>query len=143
MATEHFGMLTGVCNDVSAFPSLYRAFLNDHAHSNVSNAYKRQDKEKLRVLLQKSMSFTVLYEVPCHFCHLFLCGTFDLSSFSSTSAAYYLKLLCPYFLFIFLSFPYKPISSTWFSEGCFHSYRMNTHIVAFLMMYIPEAPSFS
>ncbi|MFD6443424.1 multidrug transporter MatE, partial [Peribacillus sp. NPDC060186] len=56
--------------------------------------------------------------------------------FSSTSAAYYLKLLCPYFLFHFFVIPMQAylIGLGLVKEAFFHT--VWSHIVAFVMMYI-------
>ncbi|WP_249597955.1 oligosaccharide flippase family protein [Peribacillus frigoritolerans] len=136
VATEHFGMLTGVAMTIGFFPAFIAHSLMIMLIPNVSNAYKRQDKEKLRVLLQKSMSFTVLYGVPAVFFIYFFAEPLTSLFFCSTSAAYYLKLLCPYFLFHFFVIPMQAylIGLGLVKDAFIHT--VWSHIVAFLMMYI-------
>ena len=143
VATEHFGMLTGVAMTIGFFPAFIAHSLMIMLIPNVSNAYKKQDKEKLRVLLQKSMSFTVLYGVPAVVLHLFLCGTFDLPLFFFNISRILFKIIMSLFPFSFFCHSDASLSHRpGFSERCFHPYRMVPYCCLFNDVY-PRVPGFS
>lgn len=105
MATEHFGMLTGVAMTIGFFPAFIAHSLMVMLIPNVSEAYKHRNIEKLRMLLQQSMFFTFLYGVPACFIIYVFAEPLTHLFFSSSTAAFYVQLLWPYFLFHFFMIP--------------------------------------
>jgi stage V sporulation protein B len=104
-ATEQFGLMAGVAMTIGFFP----AFI---AHSflivlipTVSKAYSQQDYSKLQRLLQYVMLFTFFYgTIAVTAFYMFAQPLTDLF-FHSVSAAWYLQMLWPYFLFHFFVIP--------------------------------------
>lgn len=136
LATEHFGMLTGVAMTIGFFPAFIAHSLMIMLIPNVSEAYNKRDKEKLRDLLQKSISVTILYGVPAVVIIYFFAEPLTSLFFSSTSASLYLKLLCPYFLFHFFIIPMQAylIGLGLVKDAFVHT--VWSHIVSFILMFI-------
>ncbi|MFJ7858900.1 polysaccharide biosynthesis protein [Peribacillus sp. NPDC097206] len=136
LATEHFGMLTGVAMTIGFFPAFIAHSLMIMLIPTVSEAHKNQDKEKLRVLLQKSMWFTVMYGVPAVLIIYLFAEPLTALFFSSTTASLYLKMLCPYFLFHFFIIPMQAylIGLGLVKDAFIHT--VWAHIVSFTLMYI-------
>jgi stage V sporulation protein B len=135
-ATEHFGMLMGVAMTIGFFPAFIAHSLMIMLIPNVSDAYVKNDYEKLRSFLQQSMWFTMIYGIPAVF---FMCAFAEpLTSlfFSSPAAALYLKLLWPYFLLHFFVIPMQAylIGLGLVKDAFIHT--VWSHIISFAMMYI-------
>ncbi|MGG4492291.1 polysaccharide biosynthesis protein [Metabacillus idriensis] len=135
-ATEHFGMLTGVAMTIGFFPAFIAHSLMIMLIPNVSDSYARQDTKTLRVLLQQSMSFTMLYGIPAIFIIYLFAEPLTSLFFSSVQAAFYLKLLWPYFLFHFFVIPMQAylIGLGLVKDAFYHT--VWSHIVSFGMMFL-------
>ncbi|MBA9027464.1 oligosaccharide flippase family protein [Peribacillus huizhouensis] len=136
MATEHFGMLMGVAMTIGFFPAFIAHSLMIMLIPNVSDAYAKQDYQKLRNLLQKSMSLTLLYGLPAVFIMYVFSEPLTALFFSSTTAAVYLKLLWPYFLFHFFIIPMQAylIGLGLVKDAFIHT--VWSHIISFMLMYL-------
>lgn len=135
-ATEHFGMLTGVAMTIGFFPAFIAHSLMIMLIPNVSESYGKQDTKTLRVLLQQSMSFTMLYGIPAVFIIYLFAEPLTSLFFSSDQAAFYLKLLWPYFLFHFFVIPMQAylIGLGLVKDAFYHT--VWSHIVSFGMMFL-------
>jgi O-antigen/teichoic acid export membrane protein len=135
-ATEHFGMLTGVAMTIGFFPAFIAHSLMIMLIPNVSDSYGKQDTKTLRVLLQQSMSFTMLYGIPAVFIIYLFAEPLTSLFFSSDQAAFYLKLLWPYFLFHFFVIPMQAylIGLGLVKDAFYHT--VWSHIVSFGMMFL-------
>lgn len=105
VATEHFGLMTGVALTIGFFP----AFI---AHSflivlipTVSEAYAKKDIGLLHNLLQQVMKLTFLYGVPAVVVFYYFAEPLTHIFFESSAATTYLQMLWPYFLFHFFLIP--------------------------------------
>ncbi|MDX8292228.1 polysaccharide biosynthesis protein [Metabacillus indicus] len=134
-ATEHFGMLTGVAMSIGFFPAFIAHSLMIMLIPTVSDAYAQKDTKTLRNLLQQSMSFTMLYGVPAVFIIYLFADPLTSLFFSSDQAAFYLKLLWPYFLFHFFVIPMQAylIGLGLVKDAFYHT--LWSHIVSFAMMF--------
>ena len=135
MAMEHFGMLTGVAMTIGFFPAFIAHSLMIMLIPNVADANAKNDHAKLRNLLQLTMSFTMIYGVLAVFIMYIFAEPLTALFFSSTAAALYLKLLCPYFLFHFFVIPMQAylIGLGLIKDAFFHT--VWSHIISFSMMY--------
>ena len=135
VATEHFGMLTGVAMTIGFFPAFIAHSLMIMLIPNVADAYVKHDYERLRNLLQSFMSFTMIYGVVAILIMYVFAEPLTSLFFSSSTAAVYLKLLCPYFLFHFFIIPMQAylIGLGLVKDVFFHT--VWSHIISFSMMY--------
>ena len=135
VATEHFGMLTGVAMTIGFFPAFIAHSLMIMLIPNVADAYAKNDHATLRNLLQQSMSFTMMYGVLAVFIMYIFAEPLTALFFSSSAAALYLKLLWPYFLFHFFVIPMQAylIGLGLVKDAFFHT--VWSHIISFSLMY--------
>uniref|UniRef100_UPI0035B56526 oligosaccharide flippase family protein n=1 Tax=Peribacillus tepidiphilus TaxID=2652445 RepID=UPI0035B56526 len=135
-ATEHFGMLMGVAMTIGFFPAFIGHSLMVMLIPNVSVAYVSHDYGKLRNLLQQSMWITMIYGVPAVFMMNVFAEPLTSLFFSSTAAAYYLKLLWPNFLFYFFVIPLQAylIGLGLVKDAFLHTVWSN--MISFLLMYV-------
>ena len=134
-ATEQFGLLAGVAMTIGFFP----AFI---AHSflivlipTVSKAYSEGDFPKLQKLLQHVMLLTFFYgTIAVIVFYVFAQPLTDLF-FHSISAAWYLQMLWPYFLFHFFVIPMQAylIGLGLIKDAFIHSVWSTT--VSFVLIY--------
>jgi stage V sporulation protein B len=134
-ATEHFGMLSGVAMTIGFFPAFIAHSLMIMLIPTVSEAYAKNDFEKLRSLLQQSMWLTMIYGVPSVFCMYIFAEPLTSLFFSSVDASFYLKLMWPYFLFHFFIIPMQAylIGLGLVKETFLHS--VWSHIFSFGLIY--------
>ncbi|MGD7008995.1 polysaccharide biosynthesis protein [Metabacillus sp. 84] len=136
MATEQYGLLAGVAMSIGFFPAFLSHSIMVALLPNVSEAYAKQDGERLRSLLQQSMWVTFLYGIPAVYLMYWFAEPLTHLFFQSPEASLYLKLLWPYFLFHFFIHPLQAylIGLGLVKDAFYHS--VWSHIVSFLMMYI-------
>jgi O-antigen/teichoic acid export membrane protein len=135
-ATEEFGLLAGVAMTIGFFP----AFI---AHSflivlipTVSKAYSEGDFPKLQKLLQTVMLLTFFYgTIAVIVFYIFAEPLTDLF-FHSISAAWYLQMLWPYFLFHFFVIPMQAylIGLGLVKDAFIHSVWSTTF--SFILIYV-------
>jgi stage V sporulation protein B len=135
-ATEEFGLLAGVAMTIGFFP----AFI---AHSflivlipTVSKAYSEGDFPKLQKLLQTVMLLTFFYgTIAVIVFYVFAEPLTDLF-FHSISAAWYLQMLWPYFLFHFFVIPMQAylIGLGLVKDAFIHSVWSTTF--SFILIYV-------
>ncbi|APH05532.1 polysaccharide biosynthesis protein [Bacillus weihaiensis] len=136
MATEHYGLLAGVAMSIGFFPAFIGHSLMIMLIPNVSESYANHDYPKLIRLLKQSMYITFVYgSISIIIMYLFAEPLTHLF-FDSSSSAFYLKLLWPYFLFHFFVIPMQAylIGLGLVKEALFHT--IWSHIISFSMMYI-------
>ena len=105
MALEQFGLLAGVAITIGFFPAFIAHSLMIVLIPTVSEAHSKGDHEKLQKLLQQVMFITFLYGIPAVIvCYIFADPLTHIF-FENSSAATYLQLLWPNFLFNFIVIP--------------------------------------
>ena len=136
MATEHYGMLAGVAMSIGFFPAFIGHSLMVMLIPNVSEAYANNDNNKLVRLLQQSMVITLLYGSISVIVMYMFAEPLSRLFFDSSTAAFYLKLLWPYFLFHFFIIPMQAylIGLGLVKDALFHT--VWSHIISFGMMYV-------
>ncbi|AGK52232.1 polysaccharide biosynthesis protein [Bacillus sp. 1NLA3E] len=104
-ATEQFGLLAGVAMTIGFFPAFIAHSLLIVLIPTVSKAYADHDFGKLQRLLQQVMSVTFLYGTVAVTVFYIFAKPLTNLFFHSDSAAWYLQMLWPYFLFHFFVIP--------------------------------------
>ncbi|MFS0862546.1 polysaccharide biosynthesis protein [Fredinandcohnia sp. 179-A 10B2 NHS] len=105
VATEHFGLMSGVALSIGFFPAFIAHSLLIVLIPTVSEAYAKRDTELLQTLLQQVMRLTFLYGVPVCVVFYYFADPLTHIFFESTAATVYLQMLWPYFLFHFFLIP--------------------------------------
>jgi stage V sporulation protein B len=104
-ATEHFGLLSGVAMSIGFFPAFIAHSLLIVLIPTVSKAYADHDFSRLKRILQKVMFVTLLYGSVAVAIFIVFAQPLTNLFFHSASAAWYLQMLWPYFLFHFFVIP--------------------------------------
>ncbi|MDR7072369.1 oligosaccharide flippase family protein [Fictibacillus barbaricus] len=104
-ATEQFGLLAGVAIAIGFFPAFIAHSLLVVLIPTVSEATAKKDIEKLKMLLRRVMWITAAYGLPVIIFFLLFSEHLTILFFHSSSAATYLELLWPSFLFTFFLIP--------------------------------------
>lgn len=104
-ATEQFGLLAGVALTIGFFPAFIAHSLLIVLIPTVSKAYANHDFTQLRRLLQNVMWITLLYGTVAVTLFYFFAQPLTNLFFHSNSAAWYLQMLWPYFLFHYFVIP--------------------------------------
>ncbi|MDR4887940.1 polysaccharide biosynthesis protein [Fredinandcohnia sp. QZ13] len=105
VATEHFGLMTGVALTIGFFPAFIAHSLLIVLIPTVSEAYAKRDMSMLQSLLQQVMRITFLYGIPACVIFYYFAEPLTHIFFESSSATVYLQMLWPYFLFHFFLIP--------------------------------------
>ncbi|THE13502.1 polysaccharide biosynthesis protein [Bacillus timonensis] len=105
VATEHFGLMTGVALTIGFFPAFIAHSLLIVLIPTVSEAYAKRDMSMLQSLLQQVMRMTFLYGIPACVIFYYFAEPLTHIFFESSSATVYLQMLWPYFLFHFFLTP--------------------------------------
>lgn len=105
VATEHFGLMTGVALTIGFFPAFIAHSLLIVLIPTVSEAYSKRDMSMLQNLLKQVMRMTFLYGVPACVIFYYFAEPLTHIFFESSSATVYLQMLWPYFLFHFFLIP--------------------------------------
>ncbi|MBM7703827.1 polysaccharide biosynthesis protein [Metabacillus iocasae] len=135
VATQHFGMLTGVAMTIGFFPAFFAHSLLVALIPAVSQAHSKKDIGKLQHLLKQSMYLTILYGVPSIVVMYAFAEPLTNLFFHSTEATYYLRSLWPYFIFHFFAIPLQAylIGLGLVKDALFHT--IWSHIVSFSLMF--------
>ncbi|MFC7370622.1 oligosaccharide flippase family protein [Fictibacillus iocasae] len=104
-ATGQFGILAGVAMTIGFFPGFIAHALLVVLIPTVSESYAKKDTARLALLLRQAMLITFCYGVPSVMIAYYFSGPLTELFFQSTSAAAYVKLLWPTFLFTFFLVP--------------------------------------
>lgn len=136
MATENYGMLAGVAMSIGFFPAFIAHSLMIMLIPTVSEAYAKNDNEKMVKLLQQAMWITMIYGVPSMFIMYIFADPLTHLFFDSSAASVYLKMLWPYFLFHFFVVPMQAylIGLGLMKDAFFHT--IWSHVISFGMMYL-------
>ncbi|MEH7384472.1 polysaccharide biosynthesis protein [Bacillus sp. JJ1521] len=105
LATEHFGLMTGVALTIGFFPAFIAHSLLIVLIPTVSEAYAKRDLSLLQNLLQQVMRMTFLYGIPACVIFYYFAEPLTQIFFESQAATVYLQMLWPYFLFHFFLIP--------------------------------------
>ncbi|MBU8787155.1 MULTISPECIES: polysaccharide biosynthesis protein [Bacillus] len=135
-AVDQFGMLSGVAMSIGFFPAFIAHSLMVVMIPSISESYAYRQYDRVIKRIKQAIFITLLYGIPSvmvmyHFAepltHLF---------FDSVKAAFYLKLLWPYFLFHFFVMPFQAclIGMGLVKDAFYHNVWASA--VSFLMMYI-------
>ncbi|MEC3606854.1 polysaccharide biosynthesis protein [Bacillus glycinifermentans] len=135
-AVDQFGMLSGVAMSIGFFPAFIAHSLMVVMIPSISESYAYRQYDRVIKRIKQAIFITLLYGIPSvmvmyHFAepltHLF---------FDSVKAAFYLKLLWPYFLFHFFVMPFQAclIGMGLVKDAFYHNVWAS--VVSFLMMYI-------
>ncbi len=136
LATEQFGLLAGVAMTIGFFPAFIAHSLLIVLIPTVSEAYSKRDIARLNKLLVQVMLLTLAYGVPAVAICYFFAQPLTSLFFESTTAAMYLKLLWPYFLFHFFVIPMQAflIGLGLIKDAFIHT--VWSTIYSFLIMFI-------
>ncbi|MFB3161993.1 oligosaccharide flippase family protein [Neobacillus sp. 179-J 1A1 HS] len=105
IATEHFGMLMGVAASIGFFPAFIAHSLMTVLIPAVSKTYSNRDYSTLQKMLSQVMMLTFLYGVPAVVVFYIFAPQLTSIFFESSTAASYLQMLWPFFLFHFFVMP--------------------------------------
>ncbi|WP_078551472.1 polysaccharide biosynthesis protein [Bacillus alkalicellulosilyticus] len=105
MAMGQYGKLAGVAFTIGFFPAFIAHSLLIVLIPTVSEAYAKQDIEKLRSLLRKVMAFTFAYGAIAVTIFYVYAEPLTNLFLESPRAIAYLKMLIPYFLFHYFVIP--------------------------------------
>ncbi|MBD1380405.1 polysaccharide biosynthesis protein [Metabacillus arenae] len=134
-AVEHYGMLAGVALTIGFFPAFIAHSLMVALIPNVSEAFAKKDFVQLQKLLQQAMWITFIYGIPAVYLIFHFAHPLTEMFFQSSSAAFYLQMLWPYFLFHFFVIPMQAylIGLGLVKDAFYHT--VWSHIISFAMMY--------
>jgi stage V sporulation protein B len=142
-ATEQFGLLAGVAITIGFFPAFIAHSLLVVLIPTVSEATAKKDVDTLKILLMRVMKITAAYGFPAVVIFLLFSEKLTVLFFHSSSAAIYLELLWPSFLFTFFLIPLQAyliglgLITTAFIQSVWAT------IISFFLMYIlGSQPSF-
>lgn len=105
VATEHFGLMTGVALTIGFFPAFIAHSLLIVLIPTVSESYSKRDMPMLQNLLKQVMRMTFLYGIPACVVFYYFAEPLTKIFFESSAATVYLQMLWPYFLFHFFLIP--------------------------------------
>jgi stage V sporulation protein B len=105
IATEHFGMLMGVAVSIGFFPAFIAHSLMTVLIPAVSKTFSLRDYTTLQKMLSQVMMLTFLYGVPAMIAFYVFAPQLTSIFFESSTAAVYLQMLWPFFLFHFFVMP--------------------------------------
>lgn len=105
VATEQFGMLMGVAVTIGFFPAFIAHSLMIVLIPAVSKIYSQRDYSTLQKMLSQVMKLTFLYGIPAIVVFYLFADELTSMFFDSSTAAVYLQMLWPFFLFHFFVMP--------------------------------------
>jgi stage V sporulation protein B len=109
IATEQFGMLMGVAVTIGFFPAFIAQSLMIVLIPAVSKSHSERDYLTLQKMLNQVIKLTFLYGVPAVIIFYFLASPLTSLFFKSATAAVFLQMLWPFFLFHFFIMPLQAI----------------------------------
>ncbi|XXM70362.1 oligosaccharide flippase family protein [Lysinibacillus sphaericus] len=104
-ANEHFGMMAGIALTIGFFPSFIAFSLLIVLIPTISEKASADDADGILQHLKQVMWITLGYGVPAVAIYYLLGDYITGTFFHSSTSAFYLKLLWPYFFFHFLILP--------------------------------------
>ena len=142
-ATEQFGLLAGVAVTIGFFPDFIAHSLLVVLIPTVSEATAKKDVDTLKMLLIRVMKITAAYGFPAVIIFLLFSEKLTVMFFHSASAAIYLELLWPCFLFTFFLIPLQAyLIGLGLITTAFIQSIWSTVISFFLMYLLGSQPSF-
>ncbi|MBM7662638.1 O-antigen/teichoic acid export membrane protein [Bacillus mesophilus] len=136
MATEQFGLMTGVAMSIGFFPAFIAHSLLIALIPTVSEAYERKEFARLQKILQQVILITALYGIPAVVLFYFFADPLTHIFFQSSSATLYLQILWPYFLIHFFVIPMQAylIGLGLVKDAFFHS--VWSTVFQFILMFV-------
>jgi stage V sporulation protein B len=136
MATEQFGLMTGVAMSIGFFPAFIAHSLLIALIPTVSEAYERKEFARLQKILQQVILITALYGIPAVVLFYFFADPLTHIFFQSSSATLYLQILWPYFLIHFFVIPMQAylIGLGLVKDAFFHS--VWSTVFQFILMFL-------
>lgn len=136
LATQQYGLLSGVSMTIGLFPIFIAHSLLTVLIPIVSKAYAQRDMKKLQHLLRQVIGITFLYGVPSVIVFYFFAEPLTDLFLHSAMAENYLKVMIPYFLLHFFVIPLQAylIGLGLMKDALFHN--VWSTIVSFLLMYV-------
>ncbi|WP_456276787.1 polysaccharide biosynthesis protein [Bacillus sp. AK128] len=136
MATEQFGLMTGVAMSIGFFPAFIAHSLLIALIPTVSEAYEKKEFGRLQKILQQVILITALYGIPAVCLFYFFAEPLTHIFFQSSSATLYLQILWPYFLLHFFVIPMQAylIGLGLVKDAFFHSVWAT--VFQFILMYL-------
>jgi stage V sporulation protein B len=136
MATEQFGLMTGVAMSIGFFPAFIAHSLLIALIPTVSEAYERKEFARLQKILQQVILITGLYGIPAVCLFYFFAEPLTHIFFQSSSATLYLQILWPYFLLHFFVIPMQAylIGLGLVKDAFFHS--VWSTVFQFILMFL-------
>lgn len=105
LATEQFGMVSGIAMAIGMFPTFIAHSFMIMLIPTISKANADRDTAQLRSILRKVMLLTMGYGIPSVTIFYFFAEPLTTTFFHSPDAARFLQLLWPCFLFRYFIFP--------------------------------------
>jgi O-antigen/teichoic acid export membrane protein len=142
VATEQFGMLMGVAVTIGFFPAFIAHSLMIVLIPAVSKTHSDKDYSGLQKMLSQVMKLTFLYGVPAVVLFYVFARPLTSMFFDSSTAAIYLQMLWPFFLFHFFVMPMQAflIGLGLIKETFFHGIwsTLVTFSIIYLLASLPE-----
>lgn len=135
LATEQFGMVSGIAMTIGMFPAFIAHSFMMMLIPTISKAAADRDTNQLRKLLKQVMLITLGYGIPAVIICYFLAEPLTTTFFHSPDAARFLQLLWPCFLFRLFIYPLQAylIGLGLMKEAFIHG--VWSTIVAFSIIY--------
>lgn len=105
MATEQFGMLMGVAASIGFFPAFIAHSLMTVLIPGVSKSFSERDFPTMQKMLNQIVKLTLLYGVPAVVIFYLFAEQLTSLFFHSSTAAIFLQMLWPFFLFHYFIMP--------------------------------------
>jgi stage V sporulation protein B len=105
MATEQFGMLMGVAASIGFFPAFIATSLMTVLIPGVSKSFSERDFPTMQKMLNQIVKLTLLYGVPSVVIFYLFAEQLTSLFFHSSTAAIFLQMLWPFFLFHYFIMP--------------------------------------
>lgn len=105
IATEQFGMLMGVAVSIGFFPAFIAHSLMTVLIPGVSKSQSERDYPAMQKMLDQVMKLTIFYGVPAVIVFYMFADPLTSLFFHSSTAAVFLQMLWPFFLFYFFIMP--------------------------------------
>ncbi|WP_246943010.1 polysaccharide biosynthesis protein [Bacillus pinisoli] len=136
LATEQFGLMTGVAMSIGFFPAFIAHSLLIALIPTVSEAYEKKEFGRLQKILQQVIFITAIYGIPAVCLFYFFAEPLTHIFFQSSSATLYLQILWPYFLIHFFVIPMQAylIGLGLVKDAFYHS--IWSTFFQFILMYL-------
>ncbi|MGC4377717.1 polysaccharide biosynthesis protein [Fictibacillus sp. Mic-4] len=136
VATEQFGLLTGVALTIGMFPGFIAHSLATSLIPSISEAYSKNDAFLVQDRIMKAIFVTFIYGIPCTVIMYLLASPLTSLFFHNDNAANYLKLLTPYFFCHYLVVPLQAVLIGLGKAKATMYQNLWTNIASFIMIIL-------